>query len=113
MSYQHINLYIKMEIKTTNNFEKILKKLNKNQVIGIENAIRQIAENPGIGESKIGDLNNIKVFKFKINSQLYLLSYMICNDKIILLLSVGSHQNFYEDLKRLLKSIKSSNFLNI
>lgn len=100
-----------MEIKTIANFDKIIKKLNKNQIIEIEKAIKIISEHPEIGELKVGDLANIRVYKFKINTQLYLLSYLIHNNTIILLLSLGSHQNFYEDLKRLLKNIKKNDFL--
>ena len=47
----------------------------------------------------------INVYKFKINKQEVLLAYRLHPDKIkpvsIQLLSLGSHENFYSELKRL------------
>lgn len=99
-----------MKIKTTPIFDKLLKKLHKNQIEDLEKAIKEILDNPNIGEEKLGDLTGIRVYKFKMVKQLTLLSYTIINEEIILTLSFGSHQNFYEDLKRYLKSIKSIDF---
>jgi len=43
----------------------------------------------------------LRVFKFRSNGQLYLLGYTL-NETICLIYleSVGSHENFYRDLKR-------------
>lgn len=93
-----------MIVKTTPNFDKLTKKLHKNQLIVLEETIRVIINNPTIGEEKTGDLQGVRVYKFKSLKQLILLAYSIVNEEIILLLSYGSHQNFYEDLKRYLKN---------
>jgi hypothetical protein len=40
------------------------------------------------------------VYKFKINRQETLLSYSVSGDDL-LLLALGTHENYYRDLKRL------------
>lgn len=92
-----------MKIKTTPNFDKQTKKLHKNQTEDLEKSIKIIFSNPDIGEEKLGDLNNVRVYKFKSLGQLILLAYIVIDDDI-LLLSYGSHQNFYENLKRYIRN---------
>ena len=46
-------------------FAKQKKKLHKNQIGDLDNAVKTIFENPSIGEMKIGDLQGIRVYKFK------------------------------------------------
>ena len=49
----------------------------------------------------MGDLAALRVFKFRSNGQLYLLGYTLDETiRLIYLESVGSHENFYRDLKR-------------
>ena len=50
-------------------------------------------------KEKVGDLSGVFVHKFKINKQLILLSYTLDGSEINLL-TLGSHENFYRDLKR-------------
>jgi mRNA interferase RelE/StbE len=53
------------------------------------------------GDRKVGDLAVLRVFKFRSNGQLYLLGYTLDESiRLIYLESVGSHENFYRDLKR-------------
>ncbi|MDR1499150.1 MAG: type II toxin-antitoxin system RelE/ParE family toxin [Rickettsiales bacterium] len=88
-----------MILKKTNSFEKTFKKLHQNQREDVLLAIETVVTNPDIGEKKIGDLDGVRVYKFKIVNQLALLAYEFNSDEIMLL-SLGSHQNFYENLKR-------------
>lgn len=89
------------KIKFTNTFEKSAKKFHRNQITHIEDAIDKIANDPEIGDLKKGDLANVRVYKFRVHHQQILLAY-IFNEAIneIILLSLGSHENFYRDLKR-------------
>lgn len=65
--------------------------------------MREIIENPAIGEQKTGDLDFLRVYKLLMNNQLTLLGYSYENEMIILtLLALGSHENFYRDIKRTL-----------
>ena len=69
----------------------------------MDDAVLDIVGDPSIGEEKVGDLAGVRVYKFKINKQLILLSYTY--DEIeINLLTFGSHENFYRDLKNYKKA---------
>jgi len=64
-------------------------------------AIKEIANQPDLGEKKVGDLDYLRVYKFKMINQLTLLAYSYEEDRLVLeLLMFGSHENFYRDLKR-------------
>jgi len=58
-----------------------------------------IINDPSIGEVKVGDLTGVLVYNFKTNKNLTLLSYSYDSTEINLL-SFGSHENFYRDLKK-------------
>ena len=90
-----------MEIIQSAWFKKAVKKLRANQKEDLDKAIAAIIEDPRIGKEKIADLSGIRVHKFKMNKQLTLLAYSYnCHEIVLTLLQVGSHQNFYDDLKR-------------
>lgn len=75
-----------------------IKKLKKQEKKALDDAILDIIGSPDIGQEKVGDLAGVFVYKFKKNKQHTLLSYTF-NDHEINLLSLGSHENFYRDLK--------------
>ena len=82
-------------------FKKAVKRLHHNQKQDLQVAIQLIANDPNIGEQKKGDLKNVFVYKFKMIGQLMLLAYTYENNALTLtLLALGSHENFYRDLKR-------------
>ena len=57
-------------------------------------------QDPLIGDQKSGDLNGIRVYKFKMVNQLRLLAYSYEDDVLTLtLIALGSQENFYRDLK--------------
>jgi addiction module RelE/StbE family toxin len=87
-----------MKILQTPTFKKQVKKLYSNQKIELDNAVYEIIKTPDIGQMKKGDLTGVRVYKFRVINQLYLLAYQI-NDYQLELLSLGTHENFYRDLK--------------
>ena len=90
-----------MNILQTNSFKKTVKKLRKNQKKDLDVAVKTIVDNPDVGDQKIGDLSGISVYKFKMAKQLILLAYKYENQSITLtLLALGTHENFYRDLKK-------------
>ena len=90
-----------MEILQTTSFRRAVKKLHKNQKADLDEAVKVIMDSPDIGEDKVGDLAGVSVYKFKMIKQLTLLAYRYEEEKIVLtLLALGSHENFYRDLKR-------------
>ncbi len=91
-----------MKINKTNIFEKVYKKLHQNQRVEVQVAIKLIMDNPIIEERKIGNLNGVRVYKFKMINQLTLNTYNYYEDKQeIILLLLGSHENFYNELKKI------------
>jgi hypothetical protein len=53
-----------------------------------------------VGETKVGDLAGVKVYKFRMGSLLCLLAYRVLDEHTLKLLMIGPHENFYRDLKR-------------
>ena len=90
-----------MEVLQTSTFRKAVKKLHKNQKQDLDDAVKEIVDNPDLGESKVGDLAGISVYKFKMVKQLTLLAYKYEDETVILtLLALGAHENFYRDLRK-------------
>lgn len=85
----------------TPTFKKAVKKLNANQKKALDAAVKVLVSDPGLGISKKGDLSYLKVYKFKMTKQLTLLGYSYDDGNLILeLIALGSHENFYRDIKR-------------
>ena len=90
-----------MEIIQYSSFEKAVKKLHPNAKQDLDIAVKKLVQNPQAGDLKKGDLNEIRVYKFQMVNHLTLLAYKYdeSNDSTILL-ALGSHENFYRDLKK-------------
>ena len=85
----------------TPTFRKAVKKLKPNQKKDLDLAVKDLMANPNIGEQKKGDLAFLRVHKFKMNKQLTLLGYSFDDGALVLeLMALGSHENFYRDIKR-------------
>ena len=80
-------------------FKRAYKRLHLNQKADVDVAVAEIVRDPTPGEPKKGDLAGVFVYKFKCNGQLTLLAYEYDPGTRLLLL-LGSHENFYRDLKR-------------
>jgi mRNA-degrading endonuclease YafQ of YafQ-DinJ toxin-antitoxin module len=90
-----------MKVVQTRQFKQAVKKLHKNQKADLDEAVREVIKDPDIGVSKKGDLAGLRVYKFKMIKQLTLLAYTYESKIITLtLIGLGSHENFYRDLKR-------------
>lgn len=90
-----------MQVLQTPRFSKQLKKLKPIQKDALDKAVQKVIDDPVIGIQKRGDLNYLRVYKFKMLKQQALLAYSYDEGRIIIkLLAVGSHENFYRDLKR-------------
>jgi mRNA-degrading endonuclease YafQ of YafQ-DinJ toxin-antitoxin module len=80
-------------------FKRTYKKLYQNQLFEVNTAIKLILADPVIGEEKKGDLAGVRVYKFDVQNQLYLLAYK-ADETTITLLALGVHENFYRNLKK-------------
>ena len=89
------------DVSQTRRFLRQYKKLNDKTAKDVDDAVVLVANKPTIGEKKKGDLSDLWVFKFRSSSQLYLLGYSMDDGlRLIYLESIGSHENFYRDIKR-------------
>ena len=91
-----------MRIYQSRTFENKIKKFSHKEKEILDDEIKKIAENPLIGEEKKGDLRGVHVYKFKIKSIQYPLSYRMIKADLELIM-IGPHENYYRDLKGYLK----------
>jgi len=90
-----------MLLLQTPRFSKQLKKLKRNQKEALDETVTMLVANPLIGVQKRGELDYLRVYKFKMLKQQALLAYSYDDGKLIIkLLACGTHENFYRDLKR-------------
>jgi hypothetical protein len=95
-------------------FNQYVKKARKPPQLAIEDAVEDVCANPDIGEAKVGDLVGIWVYKFKFQRVEYLVAYRPPNieqrrqnaevEWLIDFYQVGSHENFYNELKHYLRA---------
>ena len=84
-------------------FARKTKNFHKDQKLELDNVIKKLVKDPTIGEEKRGDLKDIFIYKFKIKTTQYLLAYRF-TEKLLELITIGPHENYYRDLKIYLKS---------
>ncbi|HSH57010.1 MAG TPA: type II toxin-antitoxin system RelE/ParE family toxin [Halomonas sp.] len=90
------------QVLQTPTFKKAVKKLKANQKADLDQAVRALMADPLLGEPKKGDLALLRVYKFKMLKQLTLLGYHYDDGSLVLeLIALGTHENFYRDVKRL------------
>ena len=96
-------------------FSVYVKKARKPLQLAVQDAVDAVCANPDIGEAKVGDLAGIWVYKFKFQRQEYLVAYrpptveqrrqgVDIEFLTIDFYQVGSHENFYDELKRYLRA---------
>lgn len=88
----------KPRIAQTPLFGRKTKKFKKDEKAELDRQVREIIKNPGIGAEKKGDLQGVRVHKYKFKRQELLLAYR-ATDEEILLITIGSHENYYRDLE--------------
>lgn len=85
----------------TRRFARQYKKLHSNTIADVDTSVVAIADNPKLGERKKGDLAMLHVYKFRSKGQLYLLGYTVDDVvRLVCLEAIGSHENFYRDMKQ-------------
>ena len=92
----------KSSIQITPWFGRVVKKLKKQEKKLLDLEIHKILKDPEIGVLKKGNLAGIRVHNFKINQQEQLLAYQE-SDEGILLIMLGSHENYYRELGKYLQ----------
>jgi hypothetical protein len=80
-------------------FGRAYKRLHANTRSKVDAAIHDVMENLLVGELKKADLAGVRVHKFRVLNQQYLLAYE-ADPEGLTLLALGVHENFYRDLKK-------------
>lgn len=70
----------------------------------LDREVQKILANPLEGEAKKGALAGVRVHKFTHHQQLFLIGYLIERGGGVCLLALGSHENFYRDLQKHLRT---------
>jgi hypothetical protein len=94
-----------MDIFYKSVFRRFVKKQTRPFQLVIEDETERILKNPGIGETKRGDLAGFRVHKFTFNKQQYLLAYRMQGGDIFFYM-IDTHENFYRELKRYMKEVE-------
>jgi len=87
-----------MRIIQSRSFERKGKRFSKQEKGILDRQIKKILDNPTIGQEKKGDLRGVYIYKFRMQTIQYLLSYRFVN-KDLELIMIGPHENYYRDLK--------------
>ena len=96
------------EIKYSKPAERYLKKIKDKRLLSaFKDAIDELKSDPYIGTPKVGDLRGIYGYDVKHAGVNYELAYRIYegDGQLIVVILAGSRENFYEELKRLVKAI--------
>ena len=88
-----------IQILQQSRFYRFYKKLHPKEKAAVDLAVEAIVADPMCGEAKRGDLAGVFVYKFLCVGKHYLLAYEF-DPRTRILLLVGTHENFYRDLKR-------------
>jgi len=86
-----------MKVVQTGSFRRKAKKLHAMEKTALDRAVRKLVASPESGASKKGDLAGVRVLKYKVKAQQYLLAYSY-EPELITLLAIGTHENFYRDI---------------
>jgi len=79
-----------MNVVQKGEFKRAYKRLHDNQLDAVNTAIKTIIDNPLEGEVKKGDLAGVRVHKFQVLNQLFLMAYEH-NQDTLTLRALGPH----------------------
>ena len=89
-----------MKLIQARSFARAVKKMHPNQKRVLDEAVRIVLADPEIGALKKGDLQGLRVYKYKALGQQYLLGYHFAPaEPCIALAAIGPHENFCRDHK--------------
>lgn len=87
-----------MEKLFTSSFRRFVKKQTLPLQLAVRDEVDRIIADPNRGEGKKGDLAGYRVHKFRFHRQEYLIAYKADDEKLLFVM-IGTHENFYRDLK--------------
>jgi mRNA interferase RelE/StbE len=92
------------EVKLPDSVTKYLKKIKDQKLkkLLVKTIFEDIPQSPKKGNPKRGDLAGILTWSLTYQGTQYRIAYTFENKKLIVILLVGSHENFYTKLKELM-----------
>ena len=94
----------KRTVEQSTRFGKAKRRLPPKGQLALDEEVKNILENPLVGEIKTGALKGVRVLKFKLGPLQLLLAYEFNERRnVVELLDLGPHENFYRDLENYLK----------
>lgn len=87
---------------------RFLKKLKEKPLkTAFQKAVDEILKSPYMGEPKTGDLSGVFCYNIYYNKTNYELAYTIIEegDSTVVVILAGTRENFYEELKRYMKTL--------
>ncbi|MCF8131111.1 MAG: type II toxin-antitoxin system RelE/ParE family toxin [Deltaproteobacteria bacterium] len=96
-----------MDVYFKSPFRKFVKKQARPFQLIIEDEVDKIVKNPGLGDLRKGDLAGFRVHKFYYQDRIFLISYRLRESELNFF-TVGTHENFYRELKRYVKEAGES-----
>jgi hypothetical protein len=79
-------------------FRRFVKKQIPPLQLAIQDEVDSVIADPNRGETKKGDLAGYRVHKFRFHRQEFLMAYEVTEQKLLFVM-IGTHENFYRDLK--------------
>ena len=90
-----------MKVQQSSAFARRVKKLHADEKKALDKAVKAVISSPTVGQMKTGDLAGVQVYKYKHKTREYLLAYRVNNEELLLtLIALGTHENFYRELKK-------------
>lgn len=91
------------DISIPNRVKKYLKKIKDKRfkALIVKTIFEDIANHPDHGRAKTGDLTGIYVWNLTYQKTAYRIAYTFEDQKLIVIVLAGSHENFYNKLKQL------------
>lgn len=84
-------------------FERLKKRLLPSAQLALDEAVREVMNQPLVGELKKGALRDVRIHKFKAGNLPLLFAYKFdAKRNVIEAWAVGPHENFYRDLQKYL-----------
>ena len=94
------------DVSYSKSAERYFKKIKDKQLrLAFKNAIGVLKKTPYVGSQKTGDLRGIYGYDVKYSGVNYEIAYRIYEEesRFIVVILAGTRENFYEELKRLVK----------
>jgi len=89
-------------------FERAVKRLHRQQKTALDEAVRAIVQQPEIGETKVGDLAGVQVYKFRLGPAPCLLAYRVLDDNTLKLdIDTGMQTRLFHFNQREAQGVRS------